>query len=209
MRSSSLMFALLGVAGLLTTACSPDAKTTETATTADGTTVTTTTTVDTSQYWNAVPTLSDRIVADLKLDDTVLVRRVRTVYRTRAHRLTAAEVRYTADTTGRYAALRDANDQADRELKTTLDAARYRAYEQNRAAYYEGTPYTMVVVKATPAPAPSGPAEVSREVSKDGEVKIKYADGSKMKIGADGDTKVKHADGTKVKDGDDGYKVKK
>ncbi len=203
---SSLVFALLGAAGLLATACSPDAKTTETTTTADGTAVTTTTTVDTTTYWNAVPTLSDRVVADLKLDDTVLVRRVRTVYRTRAHRLTAAEAQYTADTTGRYAAFRAANDAADRELQASLDAARYRTYEQNRAAYYEGTPYTMVVVEK--APARRGPAEISREVSKDGEVKIKYADGSKMKIGEDGDTKVKHADGHKVKDGDDGHKVK-
>ncbi len=201
------VFVLCAAAGLLATACSPDAKTTETATTADGSTVTTTTTIDTTRYWNDVPSLSDRIAADLSLTDTVVVRKVRTVYRTRAHRLTAAEARYLTDTTGRYAALRAANDETDRELRAALnDPARYRAYEQNRAAYYEGTPYTTTEI--TVSPAPRGPAEISREVGKDGEVKIKYADGSKVKIGQDGDTKVKHADGRKVKDGDDGHKVK-
>ena len=204
----SLLLALFGAAGLFATACSPDAKTTETATNPDGTTVTTTTTVDTTRYWNDLDPLATRVATDLSLTDTVLVRKVRTVYRTRAHRLTAAEARYTTDTTGRYAALRAANDETDRELRATLnDPARYRTYEQNRASYYQGTPYTAVVVAETP-PARRGPAEISREVSKDGEVKIKYADGSKMKIGQDGDTKVKHADGRKVKNGDDGHKVK-
>ncbi|MBC7447311.1 MAG: hypothetical protein H7330_04575 [Hymenobacteraceae bacterium] len=194
-------------AAFLTTACAQEAKTTET-TPPDSTVTTTTTTVDTTQYWTALPTLTDRIAADLRLTDTVVVRKVRTVYRTRAHRLSAAERQYAADTTGRYAALRAANDEADRELRTALnDPARYRTYEQNRAAYYEGTPYTAPVVTAPPAPR--GPAEVSREVGKDGEVKIKYADGSKMKIGQDGDTKVKYADGHKVKNGDDGHKVKR
>ena len=205
---SSILLALFGAAGLLTTACSSDPKTTETATTADGSTVTTTTTVDTTRYWNDLEPLSTRVATDLSLTDTAVVRRVRTVYRTRAHRLTAAEVRYATDTTGRYAALRAANDEADRELRAALnDPVRYRTYEENRAAYYQGTPYTATEV-VTEARVRRGPAEVSREVSKDGEVKIKYADGSKVKIGQDGDTKIKHADGDKVKSGDDGYKVK-
>ncbi len=211
---TSLFLALFGglflglfVLVLLATACSPDTKTTETATTADGSTVTTTTTVDTTRYWNDLDPLTTRVATDLSLSDTAVVRRVRTVYRTRAHRLSAAETRYASDTTGRYAALRAANDEADRELRVALnDPARYRTYEQNRAAYYQGTPYTTGVV--TESPARRGPAEVSREVSKDGEVKIKYADGSKMKIGQDGDTKLKNADGSKVKNGDDGHKVK-
>ena len=203
---SPLLLAFAAAAGLLTAACSNDAKTTEVTENPDGTTVTTTTTVDTARYWNDLPTLTDRVTSDLALADTVVVRKVRTAYRTRAHRLSAAEVQYAADTTGRYAALRAANDEADRELQAALDAARYRTYQQNRAAYYQGTPYSVVVVEATPAP--SGPAVVKMEHEKDGDTKIKYADGSKVKIGQDGDTKIKRADGTKIKDGDDGHKVK-
>jgi hypothetical protein len=208
MRHSLLML-LATATGLLTVACSPDAKTTETTTTpvGDSTVVTTTTTVDTARYWNNLDSLTRRITSDLSLTDTVAVRKVTTVYRTRARRLSAAERQYMADTTGRYAALRAANDEADRELRAALnDPDRYKVYEQNRAAYYQGTPYTVTVVEA--APAKRGPAVTKYEKDDDGSVKIKYANGAKVKIGADGDTKVKHANGTKVKNGDDGHKVK-
>lgn len=206
----SLLILLAAATGLLTTACSQEAKTTETTTStdADSTTVTTTTTtVDTARYWNNLDSLTRRITTDLSLTDTAASRKVATVYRTRARRLSAAERQYMADTTGRYAALRAANDEADRELRAALnDPNRYKVYEQNRAAYYQGTPYTVTVVEATPAKR--GPAVTKYEKDDDGSVKIKYANGTKVKIGADGDTKVKRADGTKVKDGDDGRKVK-
>ena len=203
-----LLAAFVGATALLTTACSPDAKTTEVVeTTPEGAVVTTTTTVDTAQYWNALPALSDRVAADLALTDTVVVRKVKNAYRSRAQRLSAAERQYAADTTGRYAALRAANDEADRELQAALDAARYRTYQQNRAAYYQGTPYTVVMVAE--GATERKPAVTKYEKEADGDVKIKYADGSKVKIEADGDRKVKYANDTKIKTDEDGTKVKK
>lgn len=211
MRTS--LFALLAGAALLTTVgCSPDQKsdtTTTTTTTAADTTVVTTTTAeaDTTAFHPYADSLSRRVATDLALTDTALTRKLRRVYHIRAHRLAQARVQYVRDTSGYYRALRTLNDDADRALQSLLnDPARYKVYEQNRAAYYQGTPYTMTGGAADPG-ASSPVKEMKAE--KDGDVKIKYADGAKVKVGDDGDVKIKHADGTKTKTGDDGHKAKK
>lgn len=200
------LFTLTGAALLALASCSPDNKA-ETTTVAEGTdttTVTTTTTVDTTIYHTDADSLAWRIATDLALTDTAVSRKIRRVYHTRAHQLAVARLQYAQDTAGSYAAMRRFNDDSDRALKALVDKDRYRVYEQNRAAYYQGTPYTMMEV----APAKRGPAIEKMERKENGEVKIKYADGSKVKIGQDGDRKVKRADGVKIKSGDDGNKLK-
>lgn len=203
------LLTLTGAALLTLASCSPD-KTTETTTVdttagGDTTVTTTTTTVDTTTYHTYADSTARRIAADLALTDTVVSRKIRRVYHTRAHRLAVAKIQYAQDTAGYYAAMRRLNDDADRELQALVDKDRYKVYRQNRAAYYQGTPYSMgetTTAKAT------GPAVEKVERKANGEVKIKYADGSKVKYDQDGDRKMKHADGTKVKVGDDGVKVK-
>lgn len=212
MRSSSRLLVAC-VASLLSAACSSDhqTETTTTTTTADTTMTVAAPTVDTTRYRTDADRLAARIAQDLRLTDTVIVTRVRTAYYTRGRRLAEAETRYATDTTGRYAALRAANDEADRAIRTIVtDKDQYRTYETHRGDYYVGTPYTLLAVgEPSGHVTRRGVAITKMEREKDGDVKIKYADGSKVKIEADGDRKVKRADDVKIKTDEDGRKVKR
>jgi len=171
---------------------------------------------DTAAYRTEADQLAARIADDLKLTDTVVVTQVTKTYYTRGRRLNEVNTRYATDTTGRYAALRQVNDETDQQVKTYVTEPQYNTYASNRGAYYDGTPYTAATVvttttrETTPARA-KGPAIVKYDKKKNGETKIEYADGKTVKIDKDGDTKVEYPNGTKVKrDADDGQvKVKK
>jgi hypothetical protein len=168
-------------------------------------------TTDTAAYRTEADRLAARIADDLKLTDTVVVTQVTNTYYTRGRRLNEVNTRYATDTTGRYAALREVNDETDRQVKTYVTEPQYNTYASNRGTYYDGTPYTATVVttRAT-TPARRGPAIVKYDKKKNGETKIVYANGKTVKIDKDGDTKVEYPNGTKVKrDADDGQvKVK-
>ncbi|MCR5887491.1 hypothetical protein LRS06_06785 [Hymenobacter sp. J193] len=167
---------------------------------------------DTAAYGADASRLSDRIAQDLRLTDTVVVTRIEKTYYTRGRRLNEVNTQYTTDTTGRYAALRQVNDDTDREVRTIItDPEQYRTYESNRTAYYAGTPYTYRETQEgttnRSAARRRGPAIEKYEQKQNGETKIKYANGTTVKIDKDGDRKVEYPNGTKVKrDADDGQR---
>ncbi|AHJ99454.1 T-complex 10 C-terminal domain-containing protein [Hymenobacter swuensis] len=170
-------------------------------------------TTDTAAYRTEADRLASRIADDLKLTDTVVVTQVTNTYYTRGRRLNEVNTRYTTDTTGRYAALRQVNDETDQQVKTYVTEPQYNTYASNRGSYYEGTPYTTTVVttRETTTPARrSGPSIVKYDKKANGETKIVYSNGKTVKVDKDGDTKVEYRNGTKVKrDADDGQvKVK-
>ncbi|UOQ53675.1 T-complex 10 C-terminal domain-containing protein [Hymenobacter cellulosivorans] len=164
--------------------------------------------------------VADMVTTDLGITDTAQVRQVRRVYYTRAQRLGELKSRYISDTTGQYVATRQVDTDTDNEIKTVFnDETRYNTYQSNRGRYYgsgydEGTTVTTTetttktTTSAAPAaarPARRGPRIVKYDRDKNGETKIKYANGKTVKIDADGDTKVEYPSGTKVKrDADDG-----
>ncbi|TYZ09336.1 hypothetical protein FY528_11365 [Hymenobacter lutimineralis] len=167
---------------------------------------------DTAAYGADADRLSQRVAQDLRLTDTVVVTRIEKTYYTRGRRLNEVNTRYATDTTGRYAALRQVNDDTDREVRTIItNPEQYRTYETNRNAYYAGTPYTYrETQEASTSQAPArrrGAAVVKYEQKQNGETKIKYANGTTVKIDKDGDRKVEYPNGTKVKrDADDGQR---
>ncbi|SNR63626.1 MULTISPECIES: T-complex 10 C-terminal domain-containing protein [Hymenobacter] len=168
------------------------------------------TSTDSTAYRTEADQLASRIADDLKLTDTVVVTRIQKTYYTRGRRLNEVDSQYTSDTTGRYAALRSINDETDRSVKSIVTEPQYTTYAANRGAYYDGTPYTAstatttTTTTQTAAPARRrGPAIVKYERD-GGDVKIEYANGTKVKIDKDGERKTKYASGRKVKVDDDG-----
>lgn len=163
-------------------------------------------TTDTTAYRTDADALAARIAQDLKLTDTVVVTRIEKTYYTRGRRLNEVNTRYAADTTGRYAALREVNDNTDREVRTIItDPAQYRTYETNRTTYYSGTPYTVTTVESSAPARRQGPSIEKYDKKKNGETKIVYSNGTTVKIDKDGDRKIEYPNGTKVKkDADDG-----
>ena len=208
---------LLATVATLATACSHE-KTAE-VTTPDvttTTTTTTTTTVDTVAYRTAADALAERVAADLHRNDEVTKSKLRTVYYSRGRALRDADARYATDTTGRYAAIRAANDAATRDVRTALnDAALYNTYTSGQSSYYNG-PYTTVVTTEKPAAKPSlnarvgqGSGVVKLERENDGDSKTKYGNGAKIKRNDDGSMKIKLADGTKIKIDENGKRTVK
>lgn len=174
---------------------------------------------DTTTYRTDADQLANRIAEDLKLTDTVVVTRIEKTYYTRGRRLNDIETSYSADTTGRYAAIRKVNDDTDREVRTIVtDPNQYNTYSSNRDTYYAGTPYSIEAPNEGAAPATrvaparrSGPSIVKYDKKANGETKIVYSNGTTVKVDKDGDRKTEYSNGTKVKrDADDGeVKVKR
>jgi hypothetical protein len=209
------LLGLLAAATLATAACSQEKKTEETTTvtTPDAsTTTTTTTTVDTAAYRSDADALAARVAADLKVADTTVVNKVKRVYYTRGRKLRDYSTQYATDTTGRYAALKAANDETTASLKSVLSEPQYQSYAGTQGTYYEG-PYTVIV--AAPAKPSltervgqgSGVKKMERE--DDGDKKTKFENGGKIKREDDGSLKIKRADGTKVKIDENGKRTVK
>jgi hypothetical protein len=190
--------------------CSQEKKTetTETTTMPGGTTATTTTTttVDTASYRTGAQQLADQVAIDTRINDAAAKAQLQQIYYTRAQALRILDER--PDTTGRYAALRDLNDETTRKVKTVVtDPAAYSTYTANQGNYYAG-PYTMTTTTTTTTTAakPSlgtrvgqGTAVKKMERENDGDHKVKYENGAKIKRESDGSVKIKRADGTKIK----------
>ena len=201
---------LLAATAALATACSHE-KTPEATTPAVTTTTTTTTVaVDTTAYRATADALADRVAADLHRNDEVMKAKLRTVYYTRGRALRDAEARYTTDTTGRYAAIREANDAATRTVRTALaDNGLYNTYASGQSGYYDG-PYTPVAPTTPQAARPAARLSLNARVGQgsglkklenqhDGDKKTKFGNGAKIKRNDDGSVKIKMADGTKIK----------
>ena len=215
---------LLAVGATVLLASCSDIKKTENGTAGtptDSTAVTTTTTTtsvapDTIAYRDDARHVADRVAQDLALTDPTVKRRLENVYYTRANRIAAANARYTADTTGRYLALRQANDEADEQVRATLNnPAYYNTYSTNRAQYGEG-PYSLPTHLEPIRTGASGARRVAQgsaikklEREGDGDKKTKYENGAKIKRSDDGDVKIKRADGTKIKIDEDGHRTVK
>jgi hypothetical protein len=126
MKANLLLLA--AAATVAFSSCSQEKKTevTETTTTPAGTTeTTTTTTIDTASYRTSAAQLADQVAADLRATDEATKARLQQIYYNRGRALRDIEAR--PDTTGRYAALRDLNDNTTREVKTVVtDPAAYR-----------------------------------------------------------------------------------
>jgi hypothetical protein len=213
-------FKLLGLmaAALATASCTQDKKveTTTTTTPEVTTTTTTTTTVDTMAASDDARRMAARVAEDLKLTDTVVVRRIERTYYTRGRKLNALQTQYATDTTGRYAAIRQANDEADNAIRADLNnPAYYNTYAANRANYGEG-PYSLVpgTVTTTTTHRTGGSLGQGSGVKKlenqnDGDHKVKYENGAKIKRNDDGSVKIKRADGTKIKIDENGNRTVK
>lgn len=218
-------FLLLAVAALSLGACSRDKPAAETAATNALPSATPNTAVvvpDTIAYRDEARHTADRVVQDLAVTDAAVKRRLENTYYTRASRVGEATTRYATDTTGRYAALRQANDQADEEVRTTLNnPAYYNTYSANRAQYGDG-PYSLPPARLEPvrSTAASAGTPVARRVGQgslvkkmerqsDGDKKTKFENGAKIKRNDDGSVKIKRADGTKVKIDEEGHRTVK
>ena len=223
MKKSLLLLTAAAVFSLA--ACSRDKPATEvTATTAlpSATDKTAVVVPDTIAYRDEARHVADRVAQDLALTDAATKRRLENTYYTRATRVGEANTRYAKDTTGRYAALRQANDQADEEIRGTLNSpASYNVYSANRAQYGAG-PYSLPPAHLEPirTSTAAAAAAVHRSVGQgsgvkkmvrhdDGDKKTKYENGAKIKRNDDGSVKIKRADGTKVKIDEDGHRTVK
>ncbi|MFD1468459.1 hypothetical protein ACFQ48_09500 [Hymenobacter caeli] len=213
------LLGLLAAGALATAACSQEKKT-ETTTTApvvsaDSTKVTSTTTttaVDTVAYRTDADALAARVAQDLKITDPAVVTRIKNEYYARGRALQGYTTQYATDTTGQYAAIKAANDQASQNLKAALTADQYKVYTLKEGTYYVG-PYTAA--GAAPAHKASLGARVGQGsgVKKlentDDDHKVKYENGAKIKRSDDGSLKIKRADGTKIKIDEDGHRTVK
>ncbi|MBC6697613.1 hypothetical protein [Hymenobacter sp. BT190] len=199
---------LLSAAAAFTMASCSDNKTTDTATTTDGMTTTTTTTTTTAYSDDAIQQRADRIAtamaAKMKFDDATR-EKVRTVYINRGKRLGELQTQYATDTTGMAAAMRTAYSDADTEMKSVFtDPTQYSAYETSRMEYRDDLYMDDAMSTSTPEMSTTDASASNSSMSME-EGKTKGADGSKVKVSADGDVKVKDAEGNKMKvDGDDG-----
>ena len=217
-------YLLLAAAALSLAACTQDKPAAENAATTALPAATDSTAVvvpDTIAYRNDARRTADRVAQDLAVTDPVVRRRIENAYYTRANRIGELETNYTTDTTGRYQALRMANDQTDEEIRTTLNNPEYyNTYSTNRAQYGEG-PYSAAPVVATEAATAArrpvrGSASVGQgsgvkkmERESDGDRKTKYENGAKVKVDDDGSRKIKLADGTKIKIDENGRRTVK
>ncbi|MBF9219664.1 hypothetical protein [Hymenobacter ruricola] len=212
------LLGLLAAAALATAACTQDKPAAETAATNTVPSATENTAVvvpDTIAYRTDARHTADRVAQDLALTDETVKRRIENAYYTRASRLGELESRYATDTTGRYLAIREANDQTDEQIRTTLNNPEYyNTYSSNRASYGDG-PYSlapMVVTTTTTrrtGGVSQGTAIKKLEREGDGDKKTKYLNGAKVKRDDDGSVKIKRADGTKVKIDEDGNRTVK
>lgn len=168
-------------------------------------------TIDTTAYRTSADAIANQVAADLNATDAAVKTRLQNVYYTRGRALRDLDTRYATDTTGRYAALKAVNDQTTSEVKTIVTPAQYDTYTTSQGTYYSG-PYTTTTVVAKPslgARVGQGSGIKKLEHEGDGDHKVKYENGAKIKRDDDGSVKIKRADGTKIKIDENGHKTVK
>jgi hypothetical protein len=221
MKNSLLILA--GAAALSLASCSQE-KTTDTTVATDGAATTTTTTTTTTPLTDAqiearAQRIADKMVADMKITDEATKTKIRTVYVNRYKRMNEMRSKYTTDTTGMAAAMRDANMAEDQEFKTVFtDPTQYQAYQSSRSTYDDSNyaddnmSSTSMSDTASSSMAPSSSMTTTEETTTtttDNSASGMAADVSKMKAKADDGSKIKIKDNGKVKTKDaDGNKTK-
>ena len=226
MKNSLLLFA--GAAALSLASCSQE-KTTETTTTT-GDAATTATMPDTAAYRSRSQRVADKFVSDMKITDEATKNKIRTAYYNRSKRYGEMKSKYSSDTTGMAAAMRQYNTDTDTEFQGVLtDPAQYQSYQSSRTTYDESNylDNTDSGAAASSATMPADDASATTPASTDNaegaalkSSKTKLEDGSKVKIKDDGtvktkgdiedsdaslkDSKTKLQDGSKIKVKGDG-----
>ena len=149
--------------------------------------------------------VADKMVADMKITDEAMKTKIRTVYVNRYNRMNEMRTKYGTDTTGMAASMRESNMSTDTEFKSVFtNPTQYQAYETSRTTYY-GEDNTPMDNMSSSDMSPSSDMSNSASTSSDMSSSTMSADGGKMKVKADGDVKIKDAQGNKLKiDGDDG-----
>ena len=208
MKNSLLILA--GAAALSLSSCSQEKTTDTTVAAGDGTTTTTTTTT-TSVMSEAdmearAQRIADKMVADMKITDEATKTKIRTVYVNRYKKMNEMRTRYTTDTTGMAMAMREANTATDQEFKTVFtDPTQYQAYESTRSTYYDMEDDDASMTSSSDMSTTDASGTSTSGSSMSGSTGTMSGDGGKVKVKADGDVKIKDAEGNKVKiDGDDG-----
>ena len=209
MKNSLLMLA--GAAALSLASCSQEKTTEVTTAPADGTTTTTTTTTSTTTPMSEADIqaraqrVADKMVADMKITDEATKTKIRTVYVNRYNRMNEMRTKYGTDTTGMAASMRESNMSTDTEFKSVFtNPAQYQAYETSRTTYY-GEDNTPMDSMSSSDMSNTSDMSTSAPASSDMSGSSMSADGGKVKVKADGDVKIKDAEGNKLKiDGDDG-----
>ena len=207
MKNSLLILA--GAAALSLASCSQE-KTTDTIVAAGDGTTTTTTTTTTAPMSEAdmearAQRIADKMVADMKITDEATKTKIRTVYVNRYNRMNEMRTKYGTDTTGMAASMRESNMSTDTEFKSVFtNPAQYQAYETSRTTYY-GEDNTPMDSMSSSDMSNTSDMSTSAPASSDMSGSSMSADGGKVKVKADGDVKIKDAEGNKLKiDGDDG-----
>lgn len=151
-------------------------------------------------YRNRATRIADQMATDMKITDTAVVSRIRTTYYNRARRVGELQTKYASDTAGMAAEMRTVYADTDTEFKGYLPAESYTAYESSRANYSDDR-FMNDDMSSSASSAGSSSDMSTMEAGS----KMKNDDGSKVKVKADGDVKIKDAEGNKMKlDGDDG-----
>ncbi|MDQ2793739.1 MAG: hypothetical protein M3Y12_07000 [Bacteroidota bacterium] len=208
MKNSLLILA--GAAALSLASCSQEKTTEVTTAPADGMTTTTTTTTMTPMSETDIQAraqrIADKMVADMKITDEAMKTKIRTVYVNRYNRMNQMRTKYGTDTTGMAAANREASMAEDQEFKTVFtDPTQYQAYESSRSTYNDSNYMDDNASTMAPADNNMAPADNAMDNSQMATGKTKMEDGSKIKVKSDGDVKIKDAEGNKMKmAGDDG-----
>ena len=217
------LLGLLAVVALAASACSQDQdqdiETTE-ATASDNARTAAAAPVDTSAYRGEADALAARVARDLRVTDPAVLTRIKNEYYARGRQLQGYTARYAADTSGRYAATKAANDRASQRLRAALTPAQYQAYAGRQGAYYAG-PYSALAARAPGLGARVGQGTGIKKLENTADnrkvkgekvtfEKVKYDNGAKIKRRVDGSMKIRRADGTIIKIDKDGRRrVKK
>ncbi|MBX0292310.1 hypothetical protein K3G63_17815 [Hymenobacter sp. HSC-4F20] len=210
---------LLSAAAAFSIASCSENKTGETTTTDTAATSTTAPVSNTSYSEDAIQRRADRIAADMatkmKFDEATRDK-IRTAYVTRGQRIAELQTRYASDTAGMAAAMRDVYTNTDTELKSIItDPTQYSTYESSRMEYMDdrymdddsnmatsdmSSDASMDASGSAGMESGSAGGEGKLKVKRDGDVKIKDAEGNKLKMDADdGTVKAKPEDGKKAK----------
>ncbi|RZK20479.1 MAG: hypothetical protein EOO56_12670 [Hymenobacter sp.] len=198
MKNSLLLFA--GAAAFSLASCSQEKSTETNATTtpADGTAMSM---PDTATYRTRANRVSEKFISDMKITDPAMQGKIRTAYYNRSKRYGEMKGKYSSDTTGMAAAMRQYNTDTDTEFQGVLtDPAQYQSYQSSRSNYDENN-YMDDASSSTTMPADnSGASSAAPEMSNGAGIeksKTKLEDGSQMKIKDDGTVTTKDANGNK------------